>query len=273
MGGPHAPGLFGVVPRVLASARDGMWSLLQGALSADEKSRLGVALYDASGDYRDAPDLPWERAWLERALRERPAPCRVLVGAAGAGREAALLAGWGYEITALEPSSSHARTCRENVPTARVIEARYEDLAARRVLTGETFDAVLLGLGSLSHVLDAGVRIELMRALSRACPSGPILASVLAPPETSGDEYALSIGKAARFGRALSSPIRSVRDLPDVESGEIVFGGLGFVKLYSKKELHALGAATGWLVELDAGAPDGMELVTFRQQERDPKGL
>lgn len=272
MGGPRAPGLFGLVPRVLASARDGAWSFLQGVLSADEKSRLGVALYDASDDYRDAPDLPWEQAWIERALGERPAPCRVLVGAAGAGREAALLTGWGYEITALEPSPSHARTCRENVATARVIEARYEDLAARRVLAGETFDAVLLGLGSLSHVLDARARIELMRALSRACPSGPILASVLAPPRMSGKKYVLSAGKAARFGRGLSAPIRSARGLPEVERGEVVFGGLGFVKLYSSGELHALGEVTGRLVELDAGAPDGMELVTFRQQDRDPKG-
>jgi hypothetical protein len=256
MGGPGGAG------RVLGGVRDGLWGFLGGALSADEKSRLGVALYDASDEYRGAPRHAWEDEWL---LRELPAaPARVLVGAAGAGREALLLEGRGYAVTALEPSPDLARLCRMNTADhTRVIEARYEDVAAGRGLAGATFDAVLLGLGSLSHVLDAAVRVDLLRALARSCERGPLLASVLSPPRSRGDRPLWSGGRAARWGRALARPLRAARRLPEVEPGEVVFGGLGFARLFTRPELEALGAAAGRLLRFDDGAPDGMELCAF----------
>lgn len=247
--------------RVLAGVRDGLWGFLGGVLSADEKSRLGVELYDASDEYRASPRHDWEDAWLRRWLP--PAPARVLVGAAGAGREVIFLRGGRYEVTALEPSAALAGACRAGAPGSRVIEARYEDVAAGRALAGERFDAVLLGLGSLSHVLDAPSRIDLVGALARMCDRGPVLASVLAPPRSRGDVTTWSGGRAARMGRALARPIRAARHLPDVEPGEVVFGGLGFARLFTRRELCALGDAAGRRTIFDDGAPDGMELCAF----------
>ena len=260
MGGPRSRGPFGLVPRALASARDALWAFLGGALSSDEKSRLGVELYDASDEYRGAPSHAWEDAWLRRWLP--PPPARVLVGAAGAGREVIFLQGWGYDVTALEPSADLARRCRRAAPGARVIEARYEDVAASRALAGETFDAVLLGLGSLSHLLDAASRTSVMRALARACERGPLLASALAPPRSRSADPTRS-GMAARVGRALARPVRALRRLPEIEAGEVVFGGLGFARLFTRAELSALGDEVGRRTAFDDGAPDGMELCAF----------
>lgn len=305
MGGPRGPGALGAAPRALAAAREALWSFLGGALSADEKSRLAVALYDASTEYRGEDRHAWEDAWLARWLpaagraregaetreraaaetRERAAAetyeraaetyeragaetreregwaPRVLVGAAGAGREVRIVEARGCEVTALEPSRALAALCRARAPGARVIEARYEDVAAGRALAAERFDAALLGLGSLSHVLDGAARASLLRALARAC-DGPILASALSPPRAQGERVA-RVGRAAGIGGALARPIRMARRLPEVEAGEVVFGGLGFAKLFTRPELRALGEAAGRRVIFDDGAPDGMELCAF----------
>jgi hypothetical protein len=327
MGGAGGPGPFGLAARGLASLREASWGFLASALSADEKSRLGVALYDASSEYRASPRHAWEDAWLGRWLPEPPA--RVLVGAAGAGREAVALRERGHEVVALEPSAELATLCRARLAasargsvesgrraseggaredakppaSARVLELRYEALAYRargsvesatRASEGRArgglenpadleapFGAVLLGLGSLSHVLDAGARPRLMSTLAQLCPEGPILASVLALPRRpvsaqgagegdpqaegrgSAPEHAMQRGRAARVGRALARPIRAARHLPDLDPSEVVFGGLGFARLFTRAELALLGAAVGRRTEFDEGAPDGTELCAF----------
>lgn len=254
MGGPRGAGALGAAAPALAGAREALWGFLGGALSADEKSRLGVALYDAGDEYRSEPRFAWEDAWLDRRLPR--APARVLVGAAGAGREARALLDRGLDVVALEPSAALAALCRERTK-ARVIEARYEDI----LLAGERFEAVLLGLGSLSHVLDPGARRRLMAALAEACPAGPILVSALAAPARARREP----GRGARLGRAIARPIRAARRLPDVEAGEVVFGELGFARLFDREELAALAGSIGRdaIFDDDVGAPDGLLLCAF----------
>jgi hypothetical protein len=65
------------------------------------------------------------------------------------------------------------------------------------------------------------------------------------------------------MGRALARPIRAARRLPDVEPGEVVFGGLGFARLLTRPELCSLGLAAGRRTHFDDGAPDGMILCAF----------
>ena len=130
------------------------------------------------------------RAWLARRLP--PAPGRLLVGAAGSGREAAALQGLGYDVVALEPSDRAARHCEGRLePGSTVLRASYRELVAavldgtpsRLSLTSnDRFDAVLLGWGSFGHVLRQEQRHRLLEACDVLCPEGPILLSVFLPP-------------------------------------------------------------------------------------------
>ncbi|MEZ4296437.1 MAG: hypothetical protein R3B70_15810 [Polyangiaceae bacterium] len=274
-------------PRLLAPLRDATWAFLSEALSAEEKSRLAVALYEVSTAYRDSPQHVWEQQWLEKRLP--PPPARLLVGAAGAGREVLFLLGRGYEVLALEPTPALAQACRAQTRgAAEVIELRYEELApeaagatsdpgaresagaardagarksagaASDAIAGERFDAVLLGLGSLSHLLDAGTRLAVLRALARMCPRGPILATALTPPARPRPD-----SRASRIVRALARPLRAARHLPPVDPGEIPFGGLGFVKLFTRGELVSMCATLERTAAFDEGAPDGLALCSF----------
>lgn len=234
------------------------WGFLGAALSADEKSRLGVWCYETSDEYRDTPRYEWEDAWLARALPGPPA--HVLVAAAGGGREVLSLIFGGYQVTALEPSAGLARLCQSRVPRAVVVRGRYEDLAfgvaqmqarlgeeARPLIEAWTgarpFDAVILGLGSLSHLLDGGDRVGVVRALARAG---------IQPPS-----------RASRWGRAFALPLRATRPLPPLDPNEMAFGGLGFAKMFTRPELRALGDAIGRETRFDEGAPDGMVLCEW----------
>ena len=303
-----------------------LWGLLQEGLSSEGKSRLGIALYDASEQYRDKPRYAWEDAWFERwiprilseagelgAGASSPNGRRVLVGAAGAGREVIAMRERGYEVIAIEPSARLAALCRDRVreheaksddahssdaPGVTVIEARYEEIemsggrppagdaraffvrrAARLLRTARAasglrpkaeaasaigrVDAVILGLGSLSHVLDAQARTRLFEVLSEVCPTGPILASALGPPKGMSIEEARREGRAAKIGRRIGARLREARGLPAVDEGEIVFDALGFAKLFTREEMVAIGERAGRRTIFEEGAPDGMWLCAF----------
>lgn len=247
--------------------RSGLWGLLQEGLSAEEKSRLGVALYDAGDQYRDAPRYAWEERWLDRWLPAKPTkqgdPAIVLVGAAGAGREVTGVLDRGYEVIAIEPSRELARLCRARMgERGAVIEARYEAIEEGAI---GRVDAVILGLGSLSHVLDAGARARLFEVLGRVCPRGPILASALAAPKGMSIEEARREGRAAKIGRRIGARVRAARGLPAVDEGEIVFDALGFAKLFTREELAAIGEGARRRTIFEDEAPDGMWLCAFVQ--------
>lgn len=165
-------------------------AVLDGLLRDDEKEALSIDLYDAS--FRPDNDhdglYDWEQQWFERRLPAPPAS--ILIGAAGAGREASALKKLGYRVHAFEPAGSAFRLCLTTIGSEFVDQASYEDLVAT-VLRGETtrlrlaseatFDAVLLGWGSFGHVLQRDDRSELLRACDRIAPDGPILLSTFEP--------------------------------------------------------------------------------------------
>jgi hypothetical protein len=169
-----------------------LWTgvLLNGALRDGEKEALSIELYDVS--FRPENDheglYAWETRWFERRLPSPPAS--ILIGAAGAGREAAALRALGYEVRAFEPSASAFRLCQSTLGSELVDQASYQDLIAtvlhakstRLRIGGETrFDAVLLGWGSFGHVLRREDRMALLRACDLLTPNGPILLSIFDP--------------------------------------------------------------------------------------------
>jgi len=165
-------------------------AILNGLLRDAEKEALSIDLYDVS--FRPDNDhdglYEWEQQWFERRLPAPPAS--ILIGAAGAGREASALRELGYRVHAFEPSASAFQRCQTRVGSELVDQASYGDLIAT-VLRGERtplrlasetrFDAVLLGWGSFGHVLQRADRLELLRACDQIAPRGPILLSIFEP--------------------------------------------------------------------------------------------
>jgi hypothetical protein len=168
-------------------------TILNGLLRDTEKEALSIDLYDAS--FRPDNDhdglYEWEQQWFERRLPASPAS--ILIGAAGAGREASALRKLGYHVHAFEPSASAFRLCQSKLGSEFVDEASYKDLIATvlrgkstrlRLASEATFDAVLLGWGSFGHVLQRADRLELLRACDHLAPHGPILLSLFEPNAT-----------------------------------------------------------------------------------------
>ena len=165
-------------------------AILNKGLRNGEKEALSIDLYDASFRPENDHDglYPRERQWFERRLPSPPAS--LLIGAAGAGREAGVLRNLGYDVHSFEPSASAFRLCQHTLGAEAVDQASYGDLIAT-VLRGEDtplrfardvkFDAVLLGWGSFGHVLQPTERFELLRACDRIAPNGPILLSIFHP--------------------------------------------------------------------------------------------
>jgi len=168
-------------------------AILNGALPDTEKEALSVDLYDASFHPDNDHDglYAWEQQWFERRLPSPPAS--ILIGAAGAGREASALRTLGYRVHAFEPAASAFRLCQIKLGPELVDQASYQDLIATalhgtptrlRLRSQARFDAVLLGWGSFGHVLQRADRLDLLRACDHIAPHGPILLSLFEPNAT-----------------------------------------------------------------------------------------
>ena len=123
-------------------------------------------------------------------------PARVLVGAAGLGRESFALAELGYAVTAFEPVGTlvaQMRARRQNVgPPIRIFQGAFHDMpildrgcpsAPHDLRNDPLFDAAVIGWGSISHLLSDAERIQTLRRFAEVT-KGPILASfIVAHPE------------------------------------------------------------------------------------------
>jgi hypothetical protein len=165
-------------------------AILSWALGDTEKEALSIDLYNASFRPENDHDglYAWEARWFERRLP--CAPASVLIGAAGAGREAYALQELGYQVRAFEPSASAFHRCQLRLGSKLVDQASYREFIAtvlrhektRFELPSDTkFDAILLGWGSFGHVLQRSDRLELLRACDQVAPEGPILLSIFEP--------------------------------------------------------------------------------------------
>ncbi|MFB6111159.1 MAG: class I SAM-dependent methyltransferase [Halobacteriaceae archaeon] len=118
-------------------------------------------------------------AVLEWAL---PVEGHVLDVGAGPGRYTRWLGRRGYEVTAVEPSSTQRRLARETVAEAS-LDDRVTVTAGdvrRLPLENESADATLCLGGPLSHVLAAPDRSAAARELARVTvPDGPVFVSVM----------------------------------------------------------------------------------------------
>ena len=186
----------------------------------------------------------WERDWYDAALP--PAPARVLVTAAGAGREVAALLARGYVVDAFEPVPRLASACAALPRFGTVVVADHDDFVRAACgdgggpaapLGARAYDAVVVGWGSLAHLLTARDRVALLRACRAVSPRGPILASFFTaraePPP----------GLRGRAARAAGGGLRRLRRLPPPPRGVSLLWHAGFRRCSTRDEIEELAAA------------------------------
>jgi len=227
----------------------------------DERTPLTTALYSREGSYMPG------RGHVERGLfpaeeyafRARPlAPgSRILLGAAGTGRELVTLVARGFEVVAFDPCSSFAAAARSISPNVTFIDASYADVVhavsngqgpLAFLMEGPPIDAVMFGWGSLSHVLPHAARVALFRALRRLAPRAPLFTSFLFRPENADFTRGRARNALKRLFTALGAPTTS-------EKGDHFSPYIGFFSALGRQEIDELAAESGYdIVHFDAGA-------------------
>lgn len=244
------------------------------ALSTDEMSTISIDAYHESLSPRSAISglFDWEEAWFAREMPGPPGDRWILVAAAGAGREAHALQSKGYQLCVMEPAADPLQQCREHLAAdALIVGASFAELCSA-VLEGQSnpatplvrqYDAILLGWGSLTHVLSSEDRIRLMQCCARLT-DGPILASFFMDPHAVARQQQ---GIMVSMGRGLGKLIRQVRGLAPAEPVEFTDWG-GFLRHFTPVELDEIASSIGRVVrwQQEGGFPH----VTLIQQSADP---
>jgi Uncharacterised nucleotidyltransferase len=230
----------------------------------DDRAALTAAVYaDQStylpGGHRFRSGLfPWEKKVLDSP--HFPKKGRVLLGAAGAGRELVALLDRGFDVTAFDPCAPFAAAARDVAsPRATVLHASYADLVdasqgrpspLAEALAGPPFDAVVLGWGSLSHVLPASDRAALLRAVRAVAPAAPVLASFAIDADTPATP-----GSKGRMRDALRRVFSALRAPGVSEPGDHFYPHGGFFSYLGADEIVKLAWDAGYEVALFEDAP------------------
>lgn len=205
--------------------------------------------YQPGGRFGPGGDFDGLFAWEEELLSVFPEGGRLLLGGAGSGRELTHLAARGFTVVAFEPSPLVAiASDRAKSDQVLVVRASYQDLADGVLfqvgplvdtLREGPFDGVILGWGSLSHLLDSVERSRLLAALRRHSPQAPVVASFLG--RRWNESNPASRVTRARFNRLKVHLGRSSR---------VKFlGQHGFVYPFTKRELQQLAADHGYVLD------------------------
>lgn len=242
--------LLGVLERAVALLRGSSSGFFSALLTAEEKRSLASSIYARAGSRGPLRPLSgWERAWFAQRLPAPPA--RVLVGGAGTGAEVRFLLDQGYRVDALEPTPLVAKRCGDLIGSRGIVAAASYEQLAEAVLDGsETpasiiadlrYDAILLGWGSLSHVLAATERERLLRACHALARSGPILASCLVGDVASrGGRGGLA---AISLGRRMAGLLGRVSD--DDPAAQAFLPWAGFCHVFIREEIEHLSGHAG----------------------------
>lgn len=189
--------------------------------------------------YRDAL-----HSWEETAIARHfpPPPARVLIGAAGGGREAFALAKRGFVVTAFEPSPLVKLMARARPAglSLEIFRARYDELPLVRDLDGAVvdlgprapWDAGIVGWASFSHLPTDRDRIETLRAFA-ALVDGPVLVSYFGwiRPDVTPQPRGLRKLLLQRFG--------------DRRPGSLFSIDVGLYRQLTEDELRSMAAAAG----------------------------
>jgi hypothetical protein len=224
------------------AVHQGLWlGLLDGAALQAATARFYSASDRYKGSYHNrAGLLSWEAALVDRHFRD----CRtVLVGAAGGGREVVALARRGITVDAFD-CSPFLIAAAERVLADEGLPARVQ-LAPPDWLPDSlgTYDGVLLGWGSYSHVVGRLARVRLLRGLAgHLRAGGPFLFSFQTRP---GDP---SAQRVYRWIYATARAVRTARrSRASLELGDTL--PHYFAHRFTRAEVEAEAALAGLAVE------------------------
>jgi hypothetical protein len=196
----------------------------------------------------------WERRAITGGVF--PTTGRIVIGGAGGGREVVALAEMGYRVAGFEPAEALVTCAKAAIDPdkgCQLVVGAYADLV--RVARGEPspltqmlkspIDGVILGWGSVSHVLGRADRLDLLQALKTLAPHAPVLMSYVA--RGSGDIGRTRAILRSSFAR-LGCPYRAVPG-----DGFLPWGG--FYYGMTAEEVAALAKEAGYHVVQSATQP------------------
>lgn len=260
--------------RAIAAVRE---ELLLAWVAPARRDALTVALFDRQQTYAPGGNtfreglFDWECELL--AHPKVPRKGRVLLGGAGGGRETVALHKLGYEVFAFEPAAALVRAGARAIaalPGSTLLRASYDDLV--RAVRGEqnslsgvltaSFDVLILGWGSISHVLDDADRLAILRAMRSVAPAAPLLLSFDEPSILEKPGGALD-----RTRRVLRRLFVLIHAPGRVSEGDRFFSWAGFFRESTAAGLEALARDAGYQVAFIATRPGRAILVN---SDRDP---
>jgi hypothetical protein len=219
----------------------------------------------------------WERRAFDSPLFPRSG--RVLLGAAGGGRELNALLERGFSVVAFDPCAPFAdaaKTLALDVHST-VVQASYADLVnaiegrggpLEVIRGGSPFDAIVLGWGSFSHVMPSSDRLALLRALHTLSDTAPVLMSFALEPEPG------SVPPGKGRVRTALQRLFSALGAPGVsEQGDHFLSNGGFFSFLSQDELMKLAFSAGYEVALFQELPYAHALLVPLGVERAPETL
>jgi hypothetical protein len=221
--------------------------------SKPSRERINRAIYNGQKTYLPGGAtfedglFEWEREALTSSF---PPSGRILLGAAGGGRELAGLCKLGYEVVAFEPSPvlvEAARAVAAPYPKSKVISASYADLV-RAVeagsgplaphVCGREFHGVIFGWTSFSYVWREE-RDPLLKALRTLAPRAPVLLSYIGE----GDTFE---GKLARVRFWYRRLLRLTGAPALAEPGDAFHPWMGFLQVITPSDVQSLAERTGY---------------------------
>lgn len=233
--------LLGVYNRVLRTAFTGVWLglLTREQLHAVSERKYGLDQRYRTDEYNKAGLWDWEKTVLDRDF----AGCkRVLLAAAGGGREVIALRRRGIEVDAFESDSELVRFANE------ILEK--EGMAPDVKLapwdgcpdSDREADGIIVGWGAYMHIRGRGRRIKFLRDLRRRVAAGsPILLSF-----ATREEDARFFRGVARIGNVLAFLLR--RD--PIEVGDTLIPN--YAHYFTEGQLESEMVAAGFaLVSFD----------------------
>ena len=222
--------------------------------SVTQQSYSELRSYLPGGNAHVLGLFPWE---IE-VISSPPFPPngRVLLGGAGGGRELAGLLARSYEVVAFEPNAVLVRgavaTAASN-PFAAVVQASFADLVdavqhnrgpLALPVHAKPFDAVILGWGSLTHVVRDQDRRDLLRSLRALAPGAPVLLSFFLRRPAG-----YVPGRSQRARTVLRHLLARTTHQPVPVEGLSYQRNGGFVYCFSKEEIFDLAVSCGYRVD------------------------
>jgi SAM-dependent methyltransferase len=191
----------------------------------------------------------WEQALLERL--GIPKSGRVLLAAAGGGRELKALLDRGLSVTAFEPNPVLFEGARQvGSVVARVVQASYADLVAAAggkgplaEVAGQAFDCVLFGWGSFTHLTERDLQLAVLSAARSLAPGAPLAFSFFVRTQNPPNS------RSARMRGVLRDLLRRAGSKQSVEPGLGYDYGGGFVYSFTMEEVAELAHRAGYRVE------------------------